>query len=99
MAGLLVLIDRKFRLGHGRVFLLYVYLYCLGRTWVEALRMDPARLIGPLRLNSWSVMIIGSLAIIAFAVVGYLHPNREADARTRVPEVVDTDEELIAVPA
>ncbi|MDR2703844.1 MAG: prolipoprotein diacylglyceryl transferase [Cellulomonadaceae bacterium] len=81
MAGLLVLIDRRFRLGHGRVFFLYVYLYSLGRIWIEMIRTDPARVFAGLRLNAWSVMILGTLALIAFAVVSYLHPNREIDAR------------------
>ena len=81
MAGLLILIDRKFRLGHGRVFFLYVYLYSLGRVWIESIRTDPARMFGGIRLNAWSVMILGALALIAFAVSAYLHPNRERDAR------------------
>jgi len=80
-AALLVWIDRRYRLGHGRVFLLYIYLYCLGRIWIEMLRVDPSQLIGGFRLNVWIVMVLGSIAIIAFAVVGYLHPGRESDAR------------------
>ena len=32
--------DRRCRLGGGRVFALYVALYCVGRAWIEALRVD-----------------------------------------------------------
>jgi len=78
MAGLLIWLDRRFRLGHGRVLLMYIYLYCLGRTWVEMLRIDSANVIGPLRVNSWAVMIIGSIALIAFAIIGHRQPQREA---------------------
>ena len=87
MAGLVIWIDRRFRLGHGRVFMLYVYLYCLGRTWIEMLRIDSANVIFGLRVNSWAVMILGTLAIIGFCVVGYLHPDREADARRNPPVI------------
>ena len=81
MAGLLIWVDRRYRLGHGRVLMLYIYLYCLGRTWVETFRIDPANTIGLLRVNSWAVMILGSAAIIAFCVIGYLHPDREQTAQ------------------
>ena len=38
-AALLVWLDRRFRLGHGKVFALYVLLYTAGRFWIEALRL------------------------------------------------------------
>ena len=41
-AALLIYLDRRFRLGHGRVFWLYVVFYTVGRFWVELLRIDPA---------------------------------------------------------
>ena len=45
VAGLLIWADRRFRLGHGRVFALYVMVYTAGRGWIEYLRIDdrPAR--------------------------------------------------------
>jgi prolipoprotein diacylglyceryl transferase len=45
--------DRRFRLGKGRVFALYVALYCLGRAWIEALRVDEAHRFFGLRLNDY----------------------------------------------
>jgi len=92
MAGLLVLIDRRFRLGHGRVLLLYIYLYSLGRSWVEMMRIDSANVIGPLRVNSWAVMILGSLALIAFCLLGYRKPLREAT------NLRDDSTDLVVVP-
>src|SRR5660398_206490 len=50
-AGVLIWLDRRFKLGHGRVFALYVVLYTSGRLWIELLRIDPAHTIGPFRLN------------------------------------------------
>ena len=40
VAGLVVWADRRFRLGHGRVFALYVMAYTAGRGWIEYLRID-----------------------------------------------------------
>ncbi|MCU1613588.1 MAG: prolipoprotein diacylglyceryl transferase, partial [Frankiales bacterium] len=37
-AAVLVWADRRWRLGHGRAFALYVALYCAGRVWIEMLR-------------------------------------------------------------
>ncbi|MGJ7906049.1 prolipoprotein diacylglyceryl transferase [Actinopolyspora sp. H202] len=42
VALLLVWADRRFRLGHGRVFALYVAGYTAGRFWIEMMRTDPA---------------------------------------------------------
>ena len=41
-AALLIWLDRKLRLGYGRVFWLYVVVYTTGRLWIEMLRIDPA---------------------------------------------------------
>src|ERR1044071_254427 len=41
-AAVLIWADRRFTLGHGRAFGLYVVLYTLGRVWIEALRIDEA---------------------------------------------------------
>ncbi len=59
-AALLIWLDRRFRLGHGRVFWLYVVIYTTGRLWIELLRIDPpAEMIGPFRLNVWTSIIVG----------------------------------------
>ena len=40
VAGLVIWADRRFQLGKGRAFALYVAAYCVGRGWIEALRID-----------------------------------------------------------
>ena len=37
----LIYIDRRFRIGHGRLFALYVAGYCLGRFFVELMPQTP----------------------------------------------------------
>jgi prolipoprotein diacylglyceryl transferase len=58
--------DRRWRLGGGRVFALYLALYAVGRGWIEALRVDDAsRLLG-LRLNDYvmAAVLAGALAFL-----------------------------------
>jgi len=45
----------------GLIFISYIFMYCLGRIWIEALRIDQAHHIWGLRLNIW-VALLGILA-------------------------------------
>jgi prolipoprotein diacylglyceryl transferase len=59
----LIYLDRKYKIGHGRLFALYVSLYSLGRLFIENLRIDEARLILGFRFNGFTrlVVIVGGL--------------------------------------
>jgi len=70
--------DRRFRMGHGRVFALYVALYCMGRVWIEALRIDTANHILGLRLNVWTAIIVGVGAVVYIVISARLRPGRES---------------------
>jgi prolipoprotein diacylglyceryl transferase len=76
-AAFLIWLDRRYRLGHGRVFWAYVALYTLGRVWIEMLRIDTAEQVLGLRLNVWTSIVVGLGAVIAFVVIGRLRPGRE----------------------
>jgi len=77
VAGLLLWADRRYRLGKGQVFALYVTGYTLGRFWVEALRDDPANHILGMRVNSW-VSILVFLAALAWFLVHRSSPRSAA---------------------
>lgn len=77
VAAVLVWADRRFTLGHGRVFALYIALYCLGRFWIELLRIDEANHILGLRLNVWTALIVGLGGLTWFVVATRLRPGRE----------------------
>ncbi|WP_312864897.1 prolipoprotein diacylglyceryl transferase [Saccharothrix tamanrassetensis] len=64
VALLIVWADRRFRLGHGRVFALYVAGYTAGRFWIEIMRTDPANQVFGLRIN-----VITSVVVFLGAVV------------------------------
>ena len=69
VAVVLLAVDRRFRLGAGRVAALYVALYCLGRLWIEALRVDTAERILGLRLNIWTSILVGLAALAWFVAM------------------------------
>jgi hypothetical protein len=73
----LVLLDRKFRLGHGKVFALYVIFYTLGRFWIEALRIDQVNEIGGFRLNNYTSLIVFLAALGWFIWLVRNRPGRE----------------------
>ena len=77
--------DRRFTMGHGRAFALYVLLYVLGRVWIELLRIDPANLVGGVRLNVWTSILVGIGAIAYLVASSRRLPGREPpDALLRV---------------
>jgi prolipoprotein diacylglyceryltransferase len=61
-AAFVIWADRRFRLGHGRAFALYVVSYCVGRLWIELLRTDPAEHFFGVRLNVFTAIVVGLLA-------------------------------------
>ena len=58
VAGVVIWADRRWRLGHGRAFALYIALYAVGRTWIEALRIDDAATFLGLRLNDYVAVAV-----------------------------------------
>jgi prolipoprotein diacylglyceryl transferase len=76
-AVLLVWLDRRFRLGHGKVFALYVLLYCGGRFWIEALRIDTVNEIGGFRLNNYTALIGFIVALVWLIWLIRNRPGRE----------------------
>jgi prolipoprotein diacylglyceryl transferase len=63
---LLVWVDRRYRIGHGRLFALYVAGYCMGRLFVELLRDDYATHIAGIRINVFTSIIVFIGAVIYF---------------------------------
>ncbi|WP_341360838.1 prolipoprotein diacylglyceryl transferase [Georgenia sp. M64] len=76
MVAVLLWAERRFRLGHGRVFWLYVMLYTAGRVWIEMLRIDDAEIVLGLRLNVWTSILIFLVALVIFVVVGRRNRDR-----------------------
>ncbi|MEU9686287.1 prolipoprotein diacylglyceryl transferase [Amycolatopsis japonica] len=77
VALLVIWADKKFRLGHGRVFALYVAGYTAGRFWIEMMRTDTANHILGLRVNVWTSILLFAAAIAYFVLAAKRGP-REA---------------------
>ncbi|MFG2296798.1 prolipoprotein diacylglyceryl transferase [Streptomyces sp. NPDC048603] len=77
VALLVIWADRRFRLGHGRAFALYVAAYCAGRGWIEYMRVDDAHHILGVRLNVWTAIVVFVLAVAYFVLSAKFRPGRE----------------------
>ncbi len=79
--------DKRYRLGGGRVFALYVAVYTAGRAWIESLRIDTAHKFFGLRLNDYV-----SIAVFALAVAFLILRRHRHDVHFDPPaEVVESD--------
>ncbi|OBK56419.1 prolipoprotein diacylglyceryl transferase [Mycobacterium gordonae] len=100
--GILLLLDRRFSLGHARLFASYVALYCVGRFAVELLRDDTATHIAGIRINTFTstFVFIAAVVYIILAPKGREDPallrGHVGDDEVLEPE---PDEELAAVGA
>ncbi|MDT7731741.1 MAG: hypothetical protein QOK45_1994, partial [Mycobacterium sp.] len=101
----LIWVDKRFKIGHGRLFAMYVAAYCLGRFWVELMRSDVATHIAGIRVNSFTstFVFIGAVVYIMVAPKGREDPASLAGKREQVDEEEDKVEafvkELTAVAA
>ncbi|MGW1036138.1 prolipoprotein diacylglyceryl transferase [Streptomyces antibioticus] len=77
VALLVIWADRRFKLGHGRAFALYVAAYCAGRGWIEYMRIDDAHHVLGLRLNVWTAIVVFVLAVTYIVVSAKKRPGRE----------------------
>ena len=55
------------KLKAGQVFLAYVFSYCVGRFFIELIRIDSANTIAGLRINVWVSMIVAIGSALVFA--------------------------------
>ncbi|MEU5051885.1 prolipoprotein diacylglyceryl transferase [Streptomyces sp. NPDC021096] len=77
VAALVILADRRFKLGHGRAFALYVAAYTVGRFWTEYLRVDEAHHVLGLRLNGWTSIVLFLAAVAYIVISAKKAPGRE----------------------
>ena len=78
--GVLLLVDRRFRIKPPGLFALYVAWYTAFRTYEELLRIDPAHEYFGLRLNFYVSLGLFVLAVVAFV---WAQRREERAARPR----------------
>jgi len=74
--AILIYLDRRFTIGHGRLFALYAAGYCVGRFGIELLRDDTATHIAGIRINSFTstFVFIGAVVYLILAPKGREDP-------------------------
>lgn len=77
LAGVLLLVERRWHPRPGRLFLGYVAGYAIGRLWVEGLRIDPASELWGLRVNIWTSLIALIAAVGVLVVSTVRRPEQE----------------------
>mgnify|MGYP002756929859 FL=1 len=75
--------HKAWKLGHGRVFALYVMGYTLGRFFIEGMRSDEATHIFGVRVN----IIVSLVIFVIAAIVFFLLDKRRQGSES--PEEVD----------
>ena len=92
--AVVVWLDRRWQLGHGRVLALYVMAYTLGRGWIETLRIDSVQMddVLGLRLNVWTSIVLFVLALGYFLYAGRRWPGRETEVYAEGRTPAETDE-------
>jgi prolipoprotein diacylglyceryl transferase len=92
--GVLLLVERRFTVRNGQTAALYLAGYCFGRFWLENLRIDDAKLIGPLRVNAWVSLLVMLIGVAWFL---WAHRNGRVDPG-RYPETATVTDVTTSVP-
>ena len=90
--ALLLLIERRMRLQWGRGIALYLIWYGLGRSWLEAIRIDPTSdaFLG-IPANQWTSFIAIAIGIAIFTIQTRRHPSPEPSPYVRRPPSTESD--------
>jgi prolipoprotein diacylglyceryltransferase len=90
MVGVLLLLDRRFRLKPPALFALYVSVYTFGRFFEELLRIDPSHEFAGLRLNAWVSIVVFIVSTAFFIWWQFFHRTTDAPARPKPTRQVPT---------
>ncbi len=76
--AIILLLERRINLRWGRAFGLYLIWYGLGRSWLEAIRIDPSS-DAPLGIpaNVWASFVAIGLGVLLIVVQSRRHPEPE----------------------
>lgn len=92
-AALIVLLERRFTLGWGRSLAIYLIWYGLGRSGLEAIRIDPTS-DAPLGIpaNIWASFVVILLGVALFIIQTVRHRNSDATLDTSAaPETTEAN--------
>lgn len=100
----LIWIGRRFELQWGRLFGVYLIWYGIGRAFLETLRLDPAELLGGVRVNIWGALFAVALGAIIIVMQAQRHPGGEPGIylpgkEWQDPGIVESEDDFYSVDA
>jgi prolipoprotein diacylglyceryl transferase len=75
--GLVLWVERRFRIRRGYLIAAYASFYTFGRFWTEYLRIDHAHKYLGLRLNDWTSILVFVVSTVVLLVRGRARPGDE----------------------
>jgi prolipoprotein diacylglyceryl transferase len=97
--AVILILERRFALRWGRAFGVYLIWYGLGRSWLEAIRIDPTSdALWGIPANIWASFVAIALGIALIVVQSRRHPEPEpsvysAGREPRPEPISETPEE------
>jgi prolipoprotein diacylglyceryl transferase len=88
--GLIIWIERRYRIKRGYLIAVYAAVYTFGRFFTEYMRVDEAHRYFGLRINDWMSILVFVVATAAVVLFGRAGPGqaRSGDPLPRVPQEV-----------
>lgn len=75
--AVILFLERKISLRWGKAFAVYLIWYGLGRSFFEAIRVDPSEMFLGVRTNIWAAWVAIALGIVIFIVQSRRHTGVE----------------------
>ena len=92
----LLVVDRRFKMGRGKLFALYAALYGFGRSITEGVRLDFSYgVFGPIRFNQAVAMLICLVAVAALVWLVRTRPGNEPSVSLDQPEVLSEGADMV----
>jgi prolipoprotein diacylglyceryl transferase len=88
-AGVLLVLDRRYRFRPPALFALYIVFYTGFRFFLEQVRVDPSSEWAGMRVNAWVSLVVFVLAVAFFVWWQFFHgrgPRRRGGRRERKVE-------------
>nr|WP_173924612.1 prolipoprotein diacylglyceryl transferase [Agromyces sp. Marseille-P2726] len=97
-AALIILLERRINLRWGNAFAVYLIWYGLGRSFFEAIRVDPSELFLGIRVNVWASWAAVILGIVIYLVQRRRHTGDEPSPYVAGREWAGPDAEVESEP-
>ena len=77
VVGIVIWVERRFRIRRGFLLAAYAAAYTFGRFWTEYMRIDEAHHYLGLRLNDWTSIIVFVIALAILLAFGRAKPGED----------------------